>query len=312
MTSEPESALERAFEDDRRYVWGVSYRMTGSAADADDIVQETFARALAHKPDEERPLRPWLTRVAVNLARDQLRRRKRQAYDGPWLPTPLLDDELARVDLPDDAPSAEARYDLKESATLAFLVALDELSPRQRAVLLLRDVLGWNVRETAGALDMSEGNVKTTLHRARAAMRDYDEGRASFDEEALARAEQALERFLAAVGSGDEAALLELLAEDARIYTDGGGVYAAARNVVRGARDVTTLVFGVLKKGAAVEAIDVLRVNGHGAVQTHHTPRREREAPRVLISLDVDRHGKVRNIFSVSMPEKLARVPSSL
>lgn len=308
MTTTDGSALERAFEDDRRYVWGLSYRMTGSAADADDIVQETFARALEHRPDESRPLRPWLTRVALNLARDQLRRRKRRGYDGPWLPTPLHDEELTEIDLPDDAPSAEARYELHESATLAFLLALEALTPGQRAVLLLRDVLGWNVRETAEALELREGNVKTTLHRARAAMRDYDEERSALDEEGRRRAEAALERFLEAVGSGDEEQLLALLRDDVRIVTDAGGVYSAARKVVTGAHDVAALLRGVLKKGPPIEALDVLRVNGQGAVLTHQAPRRPRDAPRTLLTLDVGRDGLVRSVFTVSTPAKLARV----
>lgn len=305
MTTSP---LERAFTDDRRYVWGLSYRMTGSAADADDIVQETFARALEHEPGEDRPLRPWLTRVAVNLARDQLRRRKRHGYPGPWLPTPLDDDELDRVDVPEDAPAADARYVLKETATLAFLVALEELKPQQRAVMLLRDVLGWTVRETAEALELSEPNVKTTLHRARAAMKGYDEGRVAACEGSLARAEEALGRFLQAALSGDEQALLAVLAEQVRCTSDAGGVYWAARNIVAGPKRVAALLLGILRKSPHLERAELVRVNGMPAVLATYAPVGPRQAPRVLLTVDVDASGLVRSIFTVSAPDKLTRV----
>jgi RNA polymerase sigma factor (sigma-70 family) len=131
----PRSTADSAFRSHERFLWGLCYRMTGSAADADDLVQDTFARAIAQPPpDTTSSLRPWLVRVAMNLARDHLRRRRRRAYDGPWLPAPV--DELP----PAHEPAATtARYDLMESVTIAFLLALEALSPPQRAVLILRD-----------------------------------------------------------------------------------------------------------------------------------------------------------------------------
>src|SRR5262249_2204314 len=151
------------------------YRMTGSAADADDLVQETFARVITTPPSEPAGIRPWLARVAMNLAKDRLRARKRAVYMGPWLPSPL---DTGR-DFADDAwPNAESRYGLLESVSYAFLLACEALTPRQRAVLLLRDVLEYSVEETAEALELSEANVKTTHHRARAAMKAYDAERA--------------------------------------------------------------------------------------------------------------------------------------
>src|SRR5579859_1118474 len=119
-------AVGEAFRAEERSLWGLAYRMTGSAADADDVVQETFVRAVERPPARlDEPLRPWLTRVAVNLARDALRRRKRRAYVGPWLPFPLEGDAFEEL-VADPAPSAEARYDLRESASFAFLVARSE------------------------------------------------------------------------------------------------------------------------------------------------------------------------------------------
>src|SRR5262249_9608157 len=142
--------------------------------DADDLVQETMLRAIEKPPPDSNEMRPWLVRVAMNLARDHLRRRKRRAYVGPWLPSPVDDDAL---EIPVEAAGAEGRYDLLESASLAFLLALEALSPKQRAVLLLIDVFDYSVRETAEALGLSESNVKTTHHRARRALEGYDGAR---------------------------------------------------------------------------------------------------------------------------------------
>src|SRR5262249_19981032 len=123
----------------------------GSAADADDIVQETFVRWLAQPTAELSP--SWLTRVATNLGIDALRERRRRGYPGPWLPAPVADDLGGSIDLlPSDEIDPGTRYDLAESATLAFLIALEALGPRQRAVLLLRDVLGYSSSEAADAL----------------------------------------------------------------------------------------------------------------------------------------------------------------
>jgi len=142
-------------------------------------VQETFVRALERPPaDLDGTLRPWLVRVAMNLGLDVLRSRRRRRYIGPWLPTPVEStDEDA---LPSFEPliagggTTEGRYDLLESVSMAFLVALETLTPRQRAALLLRDVFDYSVEETARALAMTVANVKTTHHRARHAMRAYD------------------------------------------------------------------------------------------------------------------------------------------
>src|SRR5262245_39676602 len=126
----------------RPSLWRLCYRMTGSTADAEDLVQETFARALARPArDQARDLKPWLTQIALNLSRDHLRRRKRQAYAGPWLPAPLETEGLAGEAHP------EARYGELESVSSAFLLALEALTPTQRAVLILCDVLGYSVRE---------------------------------------------------------------------------------------------------------------------------------------------------------------------
>src|SRR3954470_5840996 len=164
-----DDAYDEIYEANRRLLWGLVYRMTGDAAEADDVVQETFVRALASPPrDTSEPWRPWLVRVAMNIARDRLRRRPR-GYPGPWLPTPIADDGSLGEGQSSSEASPATRYDVVESVTFAFLVALEALTPAQRAVLLLRDVVDYSTSETAAALGMTEANVKVSLHRARAA-----------------------------------------------------------------------------------------------------------------------------------------------
>jgi len=221
------------YEADRKFLWGLCYRMTGNAANADDIVQETFVRAMerpSRRPDEL--LRPWLARVAMNLSRDHLRHRRR-SYVGPWLPSPVPagDDESPPSYEPlaglEDSPMA--RYDMLESISFAFLLALEALTPSQRAVLLLRDVFDYSTGETAQALAMTEASVKVTLHRARRAMRDYDKDRAI---PTLARREmtrRALEQFLLYLSERNAEGLERLLAEDVVSISDGGGAAPCVR-----------------------------------------------------------------------------------
>src|SRR5687767_12106876 len=142
--------LSSVFTAHQRDLWALLYRMTGSVADADDLLQETFARAIERPPPRlDLPMKPWLARVALNLARDHLRARRRVQYYGPWLPMPLETTE--ETSPPSFDPGPEWRYDLLESVSFAFLLALEALTPSQRAVLLLRDVFDYSVRETAEA-----------------------------------------------------------------------------------------------------------------------------------------------------------------
>ena len=223
----------RVFAAERRLLFGLCYRMTGSAADADDIVQETFARALAQPAARgERPWRPWLVRVALNLARDELRRRRRRAYKGPWLPEPVDDADLVE---PAHEPAATTgRYELLESVSFAFLLALEALTPAQRAVLLLRDVFEYTSLEAAEALDLSEANARVLLHRARRAMAAYDKARFVPDRAARERSLELLGRFMAAFARQDVAGMEAMLADDVVTLNDTNGRYPAAGVAVTG------------------------------------------------------------------------------
>jgi len=300
------TAYADLFREHAKHVWGLCYRMTGSASDADDLVQETFARAMAHPPARtDEPWRPWLVRVAVNLARDQLRRRKRAPYTGPWLPSPIETDDAAAPD-----EDVERRYGMLESVSFAFLIAVEALTPRQRAVLLLRDVLEYSVQETATALDLSEANVKTTHHRARAAMEAYDAARSVPTRDLQEKTREALQRFAASLATGDAAAVEAMLAASARTLNDGGGEFRAALKPVVGADKVARFHLGLMKKfyGGGGQRFAFRMLNGLPAIVVDVETARERLAPRSVIRCDLDGSGLIRDVHTVLATQKLVAV----
>ncbi|MBN8228416.1 sigma-70 family RNA polymerase sigma factor [Corallococcus macrosporus] len=313
MDSQARGALGQAAREHERFLWGLCYRMTGVAADADDLVQEVYARALATPPERLDTLRPWLTRVAVNLARDHLRRRRREGYIGPWLPSPVEtgDEEVppsAEARLPGGG-STEGRYELLESVSFAFLLALEALSPKQRAVLLLRDVFDYSVLEVAEALRMSEANVKVVHHRARAAMASYDQSRCVPTRELQARTRAALEAFLAAMMTGDVAAAEALLTSDARALSDGGGKVRAALVPIVGAPRVVLVVRRLMEMRGAPVAWEARMLNGLPAFVAVYPPAKDPlMALHTVIRVDVDAHGRIHALHSVLEERKLAGV----
>lgn len=305
-----DAALKDAFERHRRFLWAVCYRMTGSGADAEDLVQDTFERALRNPPlDTRRELKPWLLRVAMNACKDHLRRRKAQPYAGPWLPGP--------VETPLEDPywlgreSPEARYGRLESVSFAFLRAVEALTSSQRAVLLLREVFDLSVQETASVLEMSEANVKTTLHRARAAMAAYDAERCEPTSAQRIRALRALRAFLIHVSTNNVEALRALLAEDAVVLNDGGGEYFAAQKPVRGLRRIVSFhrKVGRINRHATPigrERLGIRVLNGTYAMVGERVTHHPKLAPRIAGWVELDRSGRIREIVWVVASRKLS------
>lgn len=296
-----------SLEPHRGAVWGLGYRMLGTPADADDLVQDTWLRALERPPrDVSRDLRPWLITVAANLARDRLRARKRRAYVGPWLPGPVLDVEgILEREHPtgdDDERSPAGRISRRESLRFAFLVALEALTPLQRAVLILRDVFDLDTEETAQALGTSTGNVKTTLHRARRALAPYDE-EVAHPSEAVATA--VLVEWLGKLAAGDVAGMVALMRDDVRAVSDGGGEVLAARKVVVGAEAVARLYLGLLQKHGQGTEPRLAQVNGEPALVVTHPHAPPGVAGLFVLRLDIDDEGRVRAVSSVLAPQKV-------
>jgi RNA polymerase sigma-70 factor, ECF subfamily len=306
------AAASREFQAHRHFLWGLCYRMTGSAADADDLVQETFVRAIERPPADLRDgWRPWLSRVATNLAIDALRRRKRREYIGPWLPAPLDTGdeasppahEIASTDL-----STEHRYDLIESVSVAFLLALEHLTPRQRAVLILRDVFDYTVQETAKALDLTQSNVKVTHHRARQAMKGYNDTRRRPTREHQARTAERLRQFLECLQNQDVAGVEAMLAKDARALNDGAGEFYAARQPILGRKNVARLYLGLAAKGPQPDRLAFRMLNGLPAlvVESSVPPG---FAPRFILQVEVGGEGAIEAVHTVLATRKLLAVP---
>jgi len=265
-------------------------------------VQDTLRRAIERPPlDRERELRPWLVRVAINLARDALRQRRRRGYEGTWLPSPI---ETPEADYAAHAPSAEARYGQLESVTFAFLLALEALTPSQRAVLLLRDVFDYSVDETAAALQLSAANVKTTLHRARKALSLYDSERIPPTPERVAQARKVLQAFCMHLMAHNVPALEALLADGVCARNDGNGEFFAAKRPVLGRDKV--ILFHVKIRRRERARFDIRLFNGWpaliGEAVAEPPPRIAR---RVVVQLQLDHEGKVRQIDSVVASRKL-------
>ncbi len=303
-------ALEAALRAHERRLWGLCYRMTGSVADADDLVQETFTRALEAPPRLDAPLEPWLTRVAMNLARDALRRRRRTPYPGPWLPAPVeTGDAAAEVEVAAEPASTEGRYDLLESVTFAFLLALEALSPQQRAVLLLRDVFDYSVRETAGALGLSEANVKTTHLRARRVMAAYDAGRTVPTRAMQERNRRALEGLVSALRAHDVVGLERLLAGQARYRSDGGGEFFTARVPVFGPKKIAALLVRIEALHRPPDATEVRMFNGlPGLLAWYRGLSPTQEVAPLVLRVEADTAGRIIEIFSLLAPRKLAGI----
>ena len=302
------------FDDHRAFLWGLSYRITGSAADADDVVQETFIRAFQHAPDHLENARRWLIHVAVNAARDVLRRRKRRAYIGPWLPTPIETDDYEGP--PSFEPmvggrSAEGRYDLLESVSLAFLQALEALTPTQRATLLLRDVFDYSAAEVAAVLDTSEGNIRTIHHRARRAMESYEQHRSLPTAVNRARTEKSLQQFLALLSEGDVHGIERMLTADVRTVTDAGGEFTALFRPLVGRSAVAQFFgqFGGARRRGHVSVNVTLRsINGFPTADLVIESPQGRRPPRMLLSIDVDPSGLIAGVRVMANTRKLAAV----
>jgi RNA polymerase sigma-70 factor (ECF subfamily) len=314
--------LEQVFSENQRFLWALSYRMTGSAADADDVCQETFIRLLQTPPrNTEEPLRPWLVRVAVNLSRDVLRRRRRQNYVGQWLPAPFEtenneEDFLAAMDFAarDDADgdfrhNPSARYEMLESVSFAFLLALEVLTPTQRAVLLLRDVFDFNVAETAHVLKMSEQNVKTTHHRARRAMREYEEKRFIPKKSLVAKTGRVVSQLVDFLMNRDTESAARLLASNVVSISDGGGEFFAARVAVTGREKVAVFLGNLFRLGAELpHRRKTVELNGIFGVATERENAPEGYAPRIATMFQLNDEGLIERVYFQMASRKLNKV----
>lgn len=302
------SVLDADLERHRAALWGLGYRMLGTPAEADDLVQDTLVRALERPPpDTARDLRPWLLRVGTNLARDRLRLRRRRHYHGPWLPGPLeATDELldgeASFWTGEGAESVEQRLVRAQSLRFSFLLALEALTPTQRAVLVLRDVFELSGAETAAALGTTEAGVKTTLHRARRALgRAGQQAASPRDGVVLAR----LSRWLECLTCGDLEAALALCHEEVTSLSDGAGEVRAAGRPLRGPEEVIRVHARLVELAGQGARGRLCRLNGEPALVFRLQPVRPGWPQESVLRLELDDDGRIREIHSILAPDKL-------
>ncbi|WP_069804099.1 RNA polymerase sigma-70 factor [Thermogemmatispora onikobensis] len=290
MTNTSEETA-RIFEEYRFLLFSIAYRMLGEASAAEDMVQEAFLRWLQADEQAVQSPRAYLTTIIVRLCIDQLRsaRAQREVYVGPWLPEPLATGEH---------PELVATAELAESLSFAYLLMLEKLSPRERAVLLLREVFDYQYPEIATILGTNPATCRQLLHRAHQRLGQH-ERRFSVPR---AQQEQLTARFLQATAEGDVEGLLGLLTDEAIFVADGGGKVKAALKPIQGAKRVARGMLGALRKWFPPDLQPQLaEVNGQPAI----IGLAQGKAVG-LVMLELEPQGeRIRRIYGVVNPEKL-------
>ncbi len=285
VSSSHESVV--TFEALRGRLFGLAYRMLGSRADAEDMVQEAYVRW--HQAAQESIENPeaWLVTATTRLAIDRLRRLKteREAYVGPWLPEPIVTD---------DPP--DRHLELADDLSIAFLAVLERLAPEERAAFLLHDVFDVGYPQIAAVVDRSEAACRQIVHRARERVRG---DRKRFEVAETVKA-SLLQKFMAAVESRDEQALLGLFAPDATWTADGGGRVGAAPHPIVGADRIARLVVGLREKFWAPDrTLEIATVNGE-------TGLRIRDGNRLTAAISIVTDGnRILAVYAVINPDKL-------
>jgi RNA polymerase sigma-70 factor, ECF subfamily len=278
---------EEQFLELRPLLFSLAYRMLGTRADTEDVVQEAFLRWQGAKETEIRTPRSYLTTIVARLSLDALKKaqRKREVYVGPWLPEPIVE------------PAGTHTMEMAESLSLAFLHVLERLSPSERVVFLLREIFEAPYIEVASILGITEANCRQMVTRARKRVR-ASHARFQVDREQHLGA---MNSFLAACTSGDVLQLLRVLREDAVLYADGGGKVTAALNPIIGAERIARFFAGIGKKGHFAELrAQPAEVNGKPGTLIYEGDRLES-----VVSVQVDEDGRIAMIFLVVNPEKL-------
>jgi RNA polymerase sigma-70 factor (ECF subfamily) len=277
------NAVTDTFEEHRAHLFQVAYRMLGSAAEAEDVVQEAYLR-WEREDEAARSPRALLTTITTRLAIDRLRsaQHRRETYVGPWLPEPIVTSE-----------DPYATVELADSLTFAFLVMLDRLKPLERAVFILREVFAYDYGEIAAIVDRSEANCRQILRRARKHI-------AKDGADTACRAERSVvDRFLAALSAGDVTTLLELIADDGVLLSDGGPDHRAARRPIVGPKRIARLLTSLRTKLPDGTSVRMVSANAEPTIVAELDGR-----PLLTMTISADAM-RVRRIYVMVNPEKL-------
>ncbi|MFT5585994.1 MAG: RNA polymerase sigma factor (sigma-70 family) [Cognaticolwellia sp.] len=294
------NSMERALAS-RGRIWALGFRMLGAPQDADDLVQDTFVR-LAERPptDIERPLEPWLLTVAANLARDRLRARKLARAKRPYVPAPL----------PPSRHDAASSLAMRQSASVGWLLAAEALTPEQRLVWLLREVMECSTAEVAELTESSPGAVRACLFRARKGLAEHPIPKV---DAASAQAHTlALLSFTQAMLQGDLEAARAWLAPDAVYLADGGEQYRAAGLPIRGAERLLRVFAALQTSLGEVRAVPAWAAGMPGLWIQVLEPK-VGHAPASLVQVVLDDQGRIAAVTTLMDPARLdpwyARVP---
>jgi RNA polymerase sigma-70 factor, ECF subfamily len=285
------SQADDIFEDHRPALARLAYRMLGSLADVDDVLQEAYLRWTRDDRERVQSPRAYLFSIVTRLCIDQRQavEARKQTYIGPWLPEPVVES---------GASGPSDRIEAAESVSMAFLLVLESLSPVERAAYLLRRVFDYDYDEIARILGKSEPSCRQLVSRAE--QRVFDR-RPRFETDP-AEAERLTDAFLQACATGELGGLVQLLAADAVLYSDGGGKVSAALAPIRGAHKIARFFLGILKKAPQGLEVRRVRVNGQPGLVTLIDGQ-----IYLVLTLDVV-DGRIANCFVVRNPDKLARV----
>ena len=275
----------------RNLLFTVAYEMLGSAADAEDVLQETWLRWVEVDPGQVRDQRAYLVRITTRQSLNRLRtmRRRKEAYVGPWLPEPLL-----------TAPDVAEDVELAASVSMALMLVLETLSPIERVVFVLREAFDASYNEIAAAVDKSPAAVRQIAHRAR----QHVDARRPREVVSASETRAALEAFQRAVETRDLQGLIDVLAPEVVLVGDGGGVKRAVLRPIIGAEKVVRYFLGGFGKPEGTLTVDPAMVNGNPALVV----RLDGEIDGVLAIRVED--ARITGLYYVRNPEKLTHVES--
>ena len=291
MSDESSDPATESFVAHRNLLFTVAYEILGSAVDAEDVLQETWLRWSKVDLDQVRDQRAYLIRITTRQSLNRLRtlQRRREAYVGPWLPEPLL----TTPDMADDV-------ELAESVSMAMMLVLETLTPTERAVFVLREAFGISYDDIAAAVDKNPAAVRQIAHRAR----QHVDARRPRTVVSPGEGRAAFEAFQRAVEASDLKALLDVLAPDVVLVSDGGGLKLTALRPIVGAEKAIRMFVGSMQKVGGTLTTEPTVINGNPALLF----RFDGELDGVVALRIEDDH--VTGIYYVRNPEKLSRVES--
>ncbi|MFD3260797.1 RNA polymerase sigma-70 factor [Paenibacillus lentus] len=284
--------MQELYEKYRRLLYTLAYQLTGSAADAEDAVQEVFLKIHVMNTEHIEEPKAYLCKMVTNRCLDLLQssRKRREQYIGPWLPEPV----------PTSTEDALQTVIREELLSYAMLVLLERLSPAERAVFVLREALGFNYLEIAGLMDKSEANCRKLMSRARGKMGMADAKLISYE----AVGEPWVQAFIQALKQGNVEVLLSMLTDDVVVLSDGGGKVTAAIRPISSRDHVSRFLMGLMRQ--AVHQADVcikpVSVNGETGIIIHSSGNVD-----TIVLMHVE-GGAARQLYFIRNPDKLTHI----